>query len=441
MVRPSLRSWFAPALLLLLLGLGLGNVVLLAGGMFLLISTLLATAMPPPSGVVVERRLPRSISWAGDTLTVDRQLTVHRGVGPVYVYDALPSEARVADGSNFRVVWKWPGRKSADISYQIAFPKRGRFALPEVRWESQSPFGFRSASGRAGSTLEISVVPRVRSVNRLNEVRVASRSQRFQDDIAKTGASTNEFRELRPYQPGDSIRRINWKASARTSGVNNLPLVNELEPETKKSVWIFLDMANYMDVGVPLSNPRENTVAASGALAQYYLWKGFTLGAFAYNTYGAAGELLSPESGRKQFNRLVHLLTSVKPGSPRQDLLQAMERCKDFLFRLHPDVYIITRLDVHYSRLGQASESLDRFRTAVTRLTALRARSRKPGRVRVVHVAPQEPASDSRTRSLVKWETRVVAGTLRRAGAVVMEWEPDSEDFTTALVRHVGMYG
>ena len=97
---------------------------------------------------------------------------------------------------------------------------------------------------------------------------------KYQDDLAHTGASTDEFKEIRQYQPGDSFKRINWKASARMATLGNLPLVNELEPETRRAVWIFLDVANHMDVGVPLANPLESTVEAAGTLAQYYLSRG-----------------------------------------------------------------------------------------------------------------------------------------------------------------------
>ena len=441
MFRPSLLSWIALASVFLVLGLSLGNAALLTGAVFVLLSALLATALSPPSGIVMERSLPRSTCWAGDTLTVNRQLTARGGIGSIFVHDVLPDEAQVVRGSNLRLVWKWPGRKTADLSYQLQFPKRGQFVLDKSTWESQAPFGVhRGTSGWGGDSFEVKVVPRIRSVTRLNEVRAATKATRFQDDIAKTGASTNEFRELRPYQPGDPMKRINWKASARRSRGDNLPLINELEPETRKAVWIFLDVADYMDVGVPLSNPLENTVEASGALAQYYLSKGSTLGAYAYNTSGGTGELLPPESGRKQFSQLVHMLTSLKPGRSQQDLLQAVERCKDFLFRLRPEVFIITRLDVHYSRLEETTESLNRFRAAVNRLTSLRTRSRRPGRVRVVHVTPQEPALDSRTPVLTKWETRLVAGVLRKAGASVIEWEPATEEFTSVLLRHMDAY-
>ena len=440
MTRRSLSAWVLPGIALLLLGLVLGNVALLLTGMFVLITALLAAALPPPSDIVLERSLPRTTVWSGDTLSVDRRLVARVGIGLLFVHDVVPAEAQVASGSNLRMVWKWPGHREFDLSYVLRFPRRGQFVLASDGWESQSPFGVRSARGPTGEPFEVRVVPRIHGVTRLNEVRAVTRSRRNQDDLARTGALGTEFRELRPYQPGDPIKRINWKASARGSRSDNLPLVNELEPEARRAVWVFLDMAEYMDVGAALTNPLENTIEASGALAQYYLWKGSTLGAFAYNTSGGAGEMLPPDFGRKQFNQLMRLLTRLRRGPANQDLLQAVERCKDFLVRLRPEVFVITRLDVHYTRLGDTSDSLVRLRAAVSRLTALRARSRGSGRVRVVHVAPEELRDGSRTADLIKWETRLVAESLRGAGAAVLEWSPEAEDFSAVLARHIVPY-
>ena len=441
MTRPSQLIWIALSLLLLVLGLAWGNVLLLTGAVFLLLTVLLTTALAPPSGVVVERELSRAACWVGDALTVRRVLTARHGVGPVFVHDALPPEAELVEGSNLRVIWKWPGRLHADLSYRLRFPRRGLYALPESGWESQAPFGSgRGLSGAGGPAFEVSVVPRIRNVTRLNEVRAVHRTGRYLDDLAKTGASTDEFKEIRPYRPGDSFKRINWKASVRNAGVNNLPLVNELEPETKRAVWIFLDIADYMDVGLPLSNPLESTVEAAGTLAQYYLSRGSTLGAYAYNGSGGAGELLAPETGMRQFNRFMEMLAGVKPGPAEQDLLQSVERCKSFLYRIRPEVFVITRLDVRYARPGEDSAEFERFKAAISRLIALKSRSLRSGRVRVVHVEPQEAPAASRGLGLVRWETRHVAAELRNRGAYVIEWEPSREEFTSVLVRHVDIY-
>ena len=445
MIHTSLMTWLGLSLLLLALGLAFGNIVLLAGAVFLLITLLTITSVQPPGDVDVHRSTPRVICWAGDTMRVERRLTATRGLGAVFVHDALPSEVEVVEGNNLRVVWKWSGTVTRDLSYQVRFPKRGEFLLPATTWESQAPFGIRrSGAQTAGAPIGMSVVPRIRGITRLNEVRVATRQRRYQDDLAQTGVANSEFRELRPYAPGDPIKLINWKASSRSSRSDNLPLVNELEPEGRKSVWIFLDTANYMDVGTPLANPMENTVEAAGSLAQFYLSRGSTVGAYAYNCHGDGGEVLSPDLGQKQFRRLTQMLSGLKSGPPRHDLMQSVEWCKGFLLRLQPDIFIITRLDIHYPRPGESQDSFVRLTTAVKRLTALRRRSRRPGLVRVVHVSPRESGQESELAAvageLSVWESRSMASDLRRSGAAVIEWDPSREDFIAALVRHMNAY-
>ncbi len=425
----------------LIVGLVFGNVLLLTGSVFAMLSVLLAAALPPPSGVTVERLLSRVSCWAGDSITVRRRIIVREGIGLVFVHDELPTEARVVEGSNLRAVWKWPGTTRADVAYSVQFPRRDQFQLPETSWESLAPFGNnRRASGVGGGLAEVTVVPRIRSIMRLNHARVATKISRYQDHMAQMGGGTNEFRELRPYTSGDPLNRINWKATARGNRSDNLPLVNELDPEAQKSVWIFLDVADYMDVGTPLSNPLEHTLEASGSLAQYYLTRGATLGAFAYNSLTGSGELLSPDSGRKQFQRLVRMLSRLKPGPPQQDLLQAVEWCKSMLFRLRPEVFVITRLDVLYARPGQSMPSLGRFKAAVDRLTSLRSRSHRLSKVRVVHVDPQSPDNEDGDLSLIDWETVRVSEDLRKGGAAVIEWQPEQEEFIVALVRHMDAF-
>ena len=431
--RPSQLGWVAAALLLLVAGLALGNVVLLAGAVFVLVTALLSTLPAPPHGVDVTRSLDAATCWIGDTLTVERRLTVRGGTGAIFVHDELPPEAQVVDGSNLRVVWTWPGGRALDLPYQVRFPKRGRFALEETAWESRAPFGVeRSASGSSGGPLEVSVVPRIRSLARLNALRAPARSGRYAETLGRVGTTSDEFRELRPYQPGDPFNRINWKASARGTRADGLPLVNEMYPQARTGAWIFLDTADYMDVGLPLSNPLENTVEAAGALAQYHLVRGATLGAYAYNSSEGRGGLLTPESGRSQFRRLVQMLAGLKPGPPREDLLQATERCKGFLLRLQPDVFVITRLDVHYDRPGETSGSLERLESAVTRLASLGAASSRRNQVSVVHVAPREGPE------WTGWEAQVIAGEVRDAGARVITWEPAREEFAAVLLRHAG---
>lgn len=64
------------------------------------------------------------------------------------------------------------------------------------------------------------------------------------------GSSTQEVRQIRDYQPGDSYRTIHWKQSARTDTL----MVREYAKEGKRSLTVALDMAS----SKPLPPARRN---------------------------------------------------------------------------------------------------------------------------------------------------------------------------------------
>ena len=436
---PILR-WLGLAFLLFLLALAMANVVLLTAAVFVLFVVSAGTLLISPARIVIDRRLPRTVCWVGDILEVRRKVEVGAGMGPLFVYDELPGQVRVVRGNNYRVVWKWPGTRSYDLSYALLCAKRGRLVLEGTAWEAQDPLGLhRSARGREAAPLEVSVVPKLRGIDRMSQVRSIASKYGPSADASPIGVSTTDFLDLRPYTPGDTIRSINWKATARSLGSSTTPLVNRYEPEGRKTIWIFLDGASYMDVGTTLVSPIEHAIEAVGTLARYYLPRGYTLGAYVYNS---PRNFLPPDTGQRQFSRLTQMLVTLRTGPPSEGLLQAVEWCKGFLFRLQPETFVITRMDVHYPRLGTSSDSFDRFAAGVRRLTSLRAKSRRLGRVHVIHVGveeylPMETSLDTQTLDLMKGETRPLFRTLRRSGASVLEWSPMKEEFAAVLLRQL----
>jgi len=371
---------------------------------------------------------------------VNRQVKAGGGVGPLYVYDRLPPEAEVIRGNNLRAIWKRPGARTYDLSYRISWPKRGVYTLEETAWEAEAPLGLHQRiHGSAGPSLEISVVPRTQAIRKVNEIRGRAHSRNPWEDVALVGVSSTDFTELRPYTPGDPMRWINWKASARSSGSAAPLLVNQYEPEGRKAVWIFLDGADYMDVGSTLSALADQAAEAAGSIAQYYLTRGYTLGAYIYNSQS---DILTPEVGQKQFRRLTNMLTRLKPGETEQDLLQAVESCKGFLFRLQPEVYAVTRLDVHYPRGGSESPHPDGFVAGIRRLVSLRSSSRRTNQVRVVHLESQgyqrpQTSLEAHALELMRWEVQPMYEAIRRSGASVLRWDPLQQDFASAFLRYI----
>lgn len=60
--------------------------------------------------------------------------------------------------------------------------------------------------------------------------------------------NSGEIRQLRKYMPGDLVKRIHWKQSARTDQL----LVKEFQQEEEESVFLYLDFS-----GEKEADPKE----------------------------------------------------------------------------------------------------------------------------------------------------------------------------------------
>lgn len=97
-----------------------------------------------------------------------------------------------------------PGASRASIT--IATERRGWIALPRMRIASTLPFGLFRAWSWITPAQHVLVYPRL-----LRDAKPPTRN----DDPNERTAGGDEFASLRDYHPGDPLRHIAWKASAR----------------------------------------------------------------------------------------------------------------------------------------------------------------------------------------------------------------------------------
>jgi len=126
-----------------------------------------------------------------------------------------------------------------------------------------------------------------------------------------------EFSEVRPYQPGDDVRSIDWKRTARMG----IPFVKQFVEERDLTVFFAVDVSGSLRVGSRAVAKRELAAEVSALLA------------FAaqrnHDRVGAAlltdrlERFLSPERRRNQILRLVHEILA-RPASGGTDLDRAL---------------------------------------------------------------------------------------------------------------------
>jgi uncharacterized protein (DUF58 family) len=150
-----------------------------------------------------------------------------------------------------------------------------------------------------GTLLRVHAEPEpLRAVARPSETEVS-----VGDEVARAKGEGIELAEQRPFLEGDDLRRINWRATARTGEL----VVNQFHPERNTAVLLLLDVLT--DMGSPHGAPLDECVRAAAALAERYLARRDRVGLLAV---GGGLRWLRPGSGATQVHRIIDTLLEVR---------------------------------------------------------------------------------------------------------------------------------
>ena len=110
------------------------------------------------------------------------------------------------------------------------------------------------------------------------------------DHLGRGHGAGLELDRLRPYEPGDDVRKIDWNATARTL----VPQVREDVPDRQLTAWLLLDHSPSMHFGT--ADRRKADVAEGAALVvgRFAARRGNRLGVV---TFGSGRENVSPPAG------------------------------------------------------------------------------------------------------------------------------------------------
>jgi uncharacterized protein (DUF58 family) len=101
-----------------------------------------------------------------------------------------------------------------------------------------------------------------------------------------------ELAQVRPYQPGDDVRRIDWNVTARTT----VPHVRVHVPERALTTWLVLDMSQSMTFGTALRRKADVAEGVAIAVGHLATQRGNRLGIVTFG--GALHRRIQPVGGR-----------------------------------------------------------------------------------------------------------------------------------------------
>ena len=101
-----------------------------------------------------------------------------------------------------------------------------------------------------------------------------------------------ELAQVRPYQPGDDVRRIDWNVTARTT----VPHVRVHVPERALTTWLVLDESPSMTFGTALRRKADVAEGVAIALGHLATQRGNRLGIVTFG--GTLDRRIKPIAGR-----------------------------------------------------------------------------------------------------------------------------------------------
>ena len=127
-----------------------------------------------------------------------------------------------------------PRQNSVESRTEHIFENRGRFIIKDFELSTKFPFGFfRHRRRLSAQKAEIIIFPKLIDIEK-DALNLPLETGMFATNKKGLG---QDLLSMREYQPMDDLRRVDWKATART----NRLIVREFAAEDEKKITIFFD--------------------------------------------------------------------------------------------------------------------------------------------------------------------------------------------------------
>lgn len=222
--------------------------------------------------------------------------------------DILPSGIPGVDVLRITTATRWYERVTWNV--EIACPSRGYHSLGPVTLRSGDLFGFFQRKETIPSLSALTVYPRIVP---LDDVGIPARHL-FGDQRIRRQIITDPSRTagVRDYRPEDSIRYVNWKATARVQSLQT----KVFEPTTEIQFGVFLNLDTFEHYWEGLDYERaEGAIVVAASIAAHALGERHAVGMYANGIVGGSDQGLRVRAGRSP-SQLEEILTGLAKLSP-----------------------------------------------------------------------------------------------------------------------------
>ncbi len=228
---------------------------------------------------LVRRVTPHPVT-VGDEALVEVELTSAGGVHRLDRLEVAEQAARELSGSTGLRARVHRSRGRLLLTYPVHPAHRGRWSVGPLQVQRSDLFGVARWSGPLGGPMRVTVRPRVYPLD------MDTRSASTDVDRAATGTRmpAADDASLRDYRPGDDLRRVHWRTSARRSEL----VVRQDERAARRPVTVLLDLPDD-------DATAEWSISAAASVALALLRSGHRVRLLGGGVVGAATDHHRPD--------------------------------------------------------------------------------------------------------------------------------------------------
>jgi uncharacterized protein (DUF58 family) len=231
----------------------------------------------------------------GETVEAELEIWTQRPLTRLELLLDLP-DGLVAETPNPQLI-SLSAAERRTIDHTLRCERWGACVVGDLLFRSQDPFGLLVHEWTVERPLPLKVYPHGETLRRL--LRPLDTQAFSGNQVPRSRGEGIEFADLRPFEPGDRVRRINWRATARRGE----PWVTETHPERNSDVVIFLD--TFLEARLVDESTLDQAVGAAAALARHYLAEKDRVGLVSF---GGVINWLTASSGLVQLYRVLDSL-------------------------------------------------------------------------------------------------------------------------------------
>lgn len=227
-------------------------------------------------GIEASRILPEKLSNGDDNPIAIKILNKYNFNTSLNLIDELPFQYQKRDFQIEIIITKGSEKK---ITYTLRPLERGEYHFGHLNIYASSPIGFITRRYQFGKDAMVPNYPSFLQLKKYMLIAFSNKIFEFGLKKIRRIGHTMEFEQIKDYVPGDDIRNINWKATAKRSQL----MVNQYQDERSQPIYSVIDKGRSMKMPFDGLSLLDYAVNATLVISNVALKKQDKAGMFSFS--------------------------------------------------------------------------------------------------------------------------------------------------------------